>query len=141
MNILTEEQIGKINEELNTRPWMDDGQGIITEGAGVPSHIKEQCIYRSYNSGGTSGGSCWDTSNPRSYTIDEVPEWKSLKMALDIVAPGYTEDDLKMVESIAQEDTITDRQYYGNYDDYQIDYIPLSRFYAVVKRLYPDEIH
>lgn len=134
MSILTDKQIEEINEEMDSH-WLDNGQGIISEGAGIPTHIKEPCIYRSYNTGGVSGGSCWNSSNPTSYYVDEVPEWKALKKALDIVMPDYSEDEFKMIKALAQENETTDYQYYGNYDDYRIDFIPLSKFYYITAKL------
>jgi hypothetical protein len=136
--ILTDKDIDEINEQVDSI-WLDNGEGIMSEGAGVPDNIKEVCIYRSYNTGGVSGGSCWEHSNPRPYRVDELPEWKTLRKALDIAMPGYTEDEFKMVQAIALSNETTDYQYYGNYDDYCIEFIPLSKFYQTISKLRQNE--
>ena len=74
--------------------------------------------------GGVSGGSCWDSSDPRSYTSDEVePEPTKLEEFLMIAAEDISFLRFKKISALVVREDFCQYEYYGNCDEYQIRYI------------------
>ena len=126
METLTKEQIEKINM-LSPREWQSNEQGIFTEPYGIPIHIKEPVIYCRYETGGVSGGSCWDDSDPQPYTV-KLPEnrMKVLDLVLAELNQNITYSQYKQIQNLIHTNNETDYEYYGNSTDFQIEYIILS---------------
>ena len=126
MGTLTKEQIDKINR-LSPREWQSNEQGIFTEPYGIPIHIKEPVIYCRYETGGVSGGSCWDDSDPQPY-IMELPKnrMKVLDLVLEELKQDITYSQYRQIQNLIHTNQETDYQYYGNSTDFQIEYIILS---------------
>ena len=61
---MTKEDIEEINKES---PYE---QGIRLNPRGIPKGIDEVVVYGKYETGGYSGGSCWDDSDPQHYSAD-----------------------------------------------------------------------
>jgi hypothetical protein len=122
---LTKEQIERINKEL---PYdlFGECQGIFTEPNGIPNDIKEPVVYLRYESGGVSGGSCWDSSNPQSYTKDEIPDFIALDKVLEVLCPNVTYLKYKQIEKFIHDTSEVEREYYGNRTEFTIKYIKLS---------------
>lgn len=129
---LTEEQIKKINS-LSPNEWQTNEQGVFVEPYGIPVHIKEPVVYMRYDSGGVSGGSCWESSNPRRYTNDDVPKFKVLDLVLQELMPNISYLQFKEIEELIKETSDTDYEYYGNSTDYEIRYIVLSELINKLK--------
>lgn len=125
---LTEEQIKQINYDC------PDDQGIFREANGVPHHIKEPVIYLRWNTGGSSGGSCWG-GRPSHYSGDPEPAWESLDRALEILSPGITYLQYKQIERLVHTNEETDYGYYGNCDEYTVKYIILSELIELLERM------
>lgn len=118
---LTKEEIKEIN---NKCPY---NQGIFVEPSMIPTHIKEPVIYCRYETGGYSGGSCWDWSNPQHYT-EEPPKdrFKVLEFVLEKLKPSITFLQYKKIEEIVHNNEETEYEYYGNSTDWKVEYIILS---------------
>jgi len=126
---LTKEQIEKIKKLLP-----DSEQGIYTEPYGIPTHIKEPVIYMRVETGGVSGGSCWDDSDPQSYYIgiNERPNFEILDLVLSELMPTITYLQFKEIEKLIHTNDETEYEYYGNSTDYEIKYVILSE---LIKKL------
>jgi hypothetical protein len=127
---LTKDQIKKINGEC---PY---DQGVFVEPYGVPVHIKEPVIYCRYSTGGYSGGSCWDDSDPQPYS-EPVPKdrMKVLELVLKELKPNISYLDFKMISGLVEDNSSTEYEYYGNSTDWVIEYIKLSDLYAALEKL------
>lgn len=127
---MTKEQIEKINKEC---PYE---QGIFVEPYGIPVHIKEPVVYMRCETGGVSGGSCWDSSNPQPYTSDEPkPKFKVLDLVLRELKPDLTYLQFREIEDLVHTNEETEYEYYGNSTDYRIEYIILSELEAALERM------
>lgn len=124
---LTKEQIDKINAECPHE------QGIFTEPYGIPFRIKEPVIYIRYETGGVSGGSCWDESDPRPYSLSEFPEFKVLDMVIKEVNPNISYLKYKEIEELIHSNEETEWEYYGNSTDYTIKFVILSELLDTLK--------
>ena len=135
MKRLSEEQIKEINK-LAPNEWQTNEQGIFTQPFGIPVHIKEPVIYCRYESGGVSGGSCWDSSNPQSYTKDAPKDkMKVLDLVLKAVKPDITFLQFREIEKMVHTNSETEYEYYGNSTEFEIEYIVLSELYAFLEGL------
>lgn len=122
---LNKEQIEKINDSLPYISGMD--QGIFTEPYGIPYHIKEPVIYCRYETGGYSGGSCWDDSDPRPYSSDAPKDkMKVLDLVLAELYPRISYLEFKEIQALVHTNSETEFEYYGNSTDWEIEYIVLS---------------
>lgn len=126
---MTKEQIEKINNEC---PYE---QGIFVEPYGIPVHIKKPVVYMRYETGGVSGGSCWDSSNPQPYSVSEKPKFKVLDLVLKELKPDLTYLQFREIEDLVHTNEETQHEYYGNSTDYKVEYIILSELEAVLKRM------
>ncbi len=119
---LTSEQIEKIN---NACPSSE--QGIYIQPYGIPVNVKEYVIYSRWKSGGYSGGSCWDSSNPQPYE-NETPKdyFKVLDLVLKELMPSVTYLQYKEISALVHTNEEIEREYYGNSTEYKIEYIVLK---------------
>jgi hypothetical protein len=125
---LTEEDIKVINKSLKDS-W---NQGIFTEPNWIPDDIKEPVIYMRWESGGVSGGSCWDDSDPRPYNIDERPAFEVLDSVLMKLCPNISYLTYKKVETLIRSNSKTEWEYYGNCTDWTVEYVVLSELYKLL---------
>ncbi len=99
---------------------------------GIPLHIKEACIYSRYHSGGRPG-SCYDDEN----TVNE--EWSCgpphdhfqvIDIILSIICPNISEHDRRLIDDLIDSNTDTDYGYYGDYEQWTVEFIILSDLYS-----------
>lgn len=124
--LLSEEQIKEIN---NKSPY---DQGIFKEPYGINTNIKEPVIYMRWVCRGMSGGSYWG-SEPTYFKGDSKPSFKVLDLVLEAVKPQITYLQYKQIEGLIEKADYSDLQYYGNYDDYEVEYIVLSKLEELLK--------
>jgi len=122
---LTKEQIENINKEA-PMDWQTNEQGVFAEPNGIPNEVKEPVIYMRWETGGVSGGSCWDSSNPQPYTTDGEPSFKVLDLVLKELCPDISYLMFKGIEELINDSETSDWEYYGNCTDFSIKYIVLS---------------
>lgn len=129
---LNQSQIDKINKACSDN--YNANQGVYFQPNGVPVRIKELVIYTRYETGGVSGGSCWDSSDPRPYT-EEPPKnkFKVLDMVLKELMPNITYLQFKEIDSLIHSEEESEREYYGNHTDYKVEYIVLSELYKLLE--------
>ncbi len=79
--------------------------------------------------GGVSGGSCWDSSNPRSYFSDTKIEFDQL----DIILEKFTNISFvayrRLCSDLVQDIEYSKNEYYGNRTDYRIKAINLKKLH------------
>ncbi len=136
---LTKEQIEKINS-IAPNEWQDNEQGVFTQPYGIPVHIKEPVIYMRWCTGGVSGGSCWDSSNPRPYSREDCkPNFTVLDIVLKELIPTITYLQYKEIEQLIHTNHETQHEYYGNSIDFEIVYIILSELINMLQKFKQDE--
>lgn len=124
---LTEQQIKEINLKCSY------GQGIFVQPYGIPDHVKEPVIYRRYETGGYSGGSCWDDSDPQPYVADPPEPWKVFDFVFEVIKPDISYLQFRKIENSVKRLSDSEWEYYGNSTDYEIEYIPLSEVYKILE--------
>lgn len=136
MTKLTEEQRREINKALRDELY-DDNQGIFVEGWCVPNDIKEACLYSRYVTGGYTGGSYHEDSYLHPYTASSPNSpFKVLDLVLEKLYPQIGYLDYKLIESMWKNLDETDSSdYYGNSDDYSVNYLPLSQVEDAIEKI------
>jgi len=118
---MTQEEIKEIN---GVCPY---DQGIFFEPSMIPVHIKEPVIYMRWETGGVSGGSYLESSNPQRYNnYDSEPKFKVLDLILEKLKPNITYLQYKKIENMIHTNEETEYEYYGNSTDWLVKYIILS---------------
>ena len=89
----------------------------------------------SWATGGFSGGSCWDDSNPRPYTSHEQPKELS---DLDLIIGEFCPEInfltyKKLAHALVETFTYCENEYYGNSTDYAGKKCDLRKLYAYLK--------
>jgi hypothetical protein len=131
---LTQEQIEKINK-LAPNEWQANEQGVFTQPYGIPVHIKEPVIYMRWETGGVSGGSCWDSSNPQRYERDGgKPKFEVLDLVLKELMPTISFLQFREIEKLVHSNSETEYEYYGNSTDFKIEYIILSELISALEK-------
>ena len=86
----------------------------------------------SWETGGVSGGGCWESSNPLEYTTKNTrKELSSLDMVLREMCPGLSYIDFMEIKSLVNQGERIVEEYYGNRIDYctlRIELEPLHDF-------------
>lgn len=125
---LTQKQIDELNK---LSP--DYESGIYKEPYGIDTFEKRYVLYHRQNTGGYSGGSCWDDSNPRPYEVDYNDEFPILDIFLEKYAPNVTYLEYKKIQKLIQDNNETEYEYYGNRTDYRVRWIVLEDLINLLK--------
>lgn len=89
-------------------------------------------IYKSWRTGGLTGGSCWGTSADTPIEADSEPEWDELDTILEKYWPSITYLQYKKLILKAKVETETVDDYYGNYTIYTKKKMYLRDLYDVI---------
>ena len=117
---MTQEDINKINSNC---PYE---QGIFIEPSMIPVHIKEPVIYSRYKTSGYSGGS-YSGGEAEYFQVDEPKDkYRVIEMVLELLKPDIKLSQYKKILSMIHTNEETENEYYGNSDDYKVEYIILS---------------
>lgn len=128
---LTKSDIEEINNSKSFDSWY---QGIFTEPFGVPNDMKETVVYMRWCTGGASGGSCY--GDDLEYFVGEgEPDFVVLDKVLEKIVPTLSFLHYKEIKRSIISTEESDYQYYGNYNDWDICFIPLSTIYEILDRL------
>lgn len=123
---LTEEQIKTINES-SPMEWQENEQGIFTQPAGIPVNVKSPVVYMRWHTGGYSGGSCWDDSNPQPYNSGNAqPRFAALDLVLKELCPDITYLQFREIEGLIKHSDYNEIEYYGNCINFDIRYLLVS---------------
>lgn len=100
-------------------------------------------LYVEWSTGGISGGSCWDTSNPEPYTSNDPPkDLGILDAILENMCPTISFLQYKVLyNTLVKYDTYSVGEYYGNSTDYANKQIDLRALfdYLVEKQFIQSE--
>jgi hypothetical protein len=92
-------------------------------------------LYINYETGGYSGGNCWDDTKPQPYTVaDRDDDFTSLVDCLEEVAPQVTFIQFRKIESLVEKTEHGYTEYYGNSTDYMVEYIHLDVLWDVLEK-------
>lgn len=119
---LTKEQIDEINYNKK-----DYEQGLFHEPWGIDVNEHRLVIYQRILTGGKSGGSCWGTEAKPYHVTPDLDSWEVLDTVLEKLAPGITYLQYrKIMKTLVHSNEEEEYQYYGNYDDYIVRWIPVD---------------
>lgn len=98
--------------------------------------LKDNILYMQHSTGGVSGGSCWDSSDPQPYTNSEpIPEFEDLYNVLEKVNPNLSFFNVrKIIKDLVKQIEYEDREYYGNCTNYIVKYVHLKDLYNYMKK-------
>lgn len=132
MHRLTESDIAIINKAIYDITG-DSDQGIYTQPTGIPTTEKEPVIYMRWRTGGMHGGSYHSDSCLRKFEGDGKPNFYALDKALSVIYPNITYLQHKEIEHLIKETEDNDYpDYYGNYSEYDVEYIVLEDLYKYI---------
>lgn len=126
MGRLTEDDIKEINR---IDGWY---QGIFKEPNWIPTNIKDYVVYQRYETGGYSGGACWEGCVAEPYEVSEVPNFDVLDAVLKKIAPDVSYLQYKRVEKFITNSSETEYEYYGNSTDWAVRFIVLEDLYELL---------
>lgn len=92
-------------------------------------------LYVEWETGGVSGGSCWDSSCPIAYVSNEpAPELAALDFLLEKMCPtvGFLTYK-RILRSVVSSSTRRNNDYYGNHTDYACKSVSLRALYKFLK--------
>lgn len=104
---------------------------------------KDELIFSTYiNAGGLSGA--WPDEPPEPYTSHEEQDFSDLKNYLKKLKINLTDLQFKNLISKFHEGEYSERDYYGNRDDYKVSYLSAKEIYdylnSILNRNYKSEI-
>ncbi len=82
---------------------------------------KVSLLIQYWETGGASGGSCWDDAEAEEYSTDETApaRFAELDKALEAVCPAITHLQYgRLFSQVVHEGSESDYEYYGNYTSY-----------------------
>ena len=124
---LTKEQIEKINKECPS------DQGVFFQPSYVPVDVKELVIYGRFQTGGYSGGNCFD-GEAKFYVEDEPKDrFQVLDLVLAELIPNISYLQYKKISVLIHTNEETEREYYGNSTEWKCEYIVLSELYKLLE--------
>jgi fido (protein-threonine AMPylation protein) len=127
---LTSEQISEINSKC------PEEQGIFSEPFGIPSSIKEPVVYVRWEIGGMCGGGYHENSYRHPYqTYSTRPSLVVIDLIIKELGLELTYSQFQEIEKLVQdnESVSDDSDYYGNYSDWNINYILLSDLLSLLE--------
>ncbi len=102
--------------------------------------VDEIRLTHTYETGGVSGGSCWDSSNPLPYTVSRPDsEFEIFDYLLSKLNPRMSFGEYKELEKQINQEDKTNYEYYGNRTEYVILSIPLQVIYDHIKSSWENE--
>jgi len=112
--------------------------GVSTESyIYMPDKIKEPHIGIQWTTGGTGGGSCWDTGDEdHHYSIsgEQEPEFEDLDKILEHFYPGITHLQYKrLCREVVESGDHYQNEYYGNSTNYAHKIVRLQKLYDQLK--------
>lgn len=115
-------------------------QGKPIDLTGIAKQFREKpYLFVKYETGGVAGGSCWDSSDPQPYSIDE----EDLEDDFDVLDEFLTENApnltfLQYRETVKQfihTDSYSENEYYGNCTDFGVKYVVLTELIPHLKKI------
>lgn len=122
------ERVGDVLREGKYYDQLWTGQ--LPDGMDVAGRDDGHCLLARWETGGVSGGSCWESSDPQNYTTGNTPEQlHSLDKIMEAFCPQITLLKGRELERLIEEGEHIVREYYGNRTEYGHLYLPLRSVY------------
>ena len=103
------------------------------EGDRVVDYAPGIILLKTWETGGVSGGSCWESSNPKPYYNSATePDWYTLDKILEEFCPSISYLQYKKLAAKEKHKTYTEYEYYGNNTEYEVKYLYLQDIYDVL---------
>ena len=132
--MLTKEELEEING-LCPYDFGNHEEGIFKEPYGVPDNVKELVLYVRYKKDGYVGGNCYNGVSEY-YSLNEPKDkFKVLDIYLEKYYPEIRYFGVKKLDALMYKSTDTDWGYYGNSDNYVIEYIKLEELEELIIEL------
>ncbi len=97
---------------------------IYNDEALKPSDV----VFKEWITGGITGGNCWDNQTHLRES-DQEPEFSSLDKILENLYPNITFLQYKKLMKLVKTTEYISSGYYGNYEEYRVEYIILQDLY------------
>mgnify|MGYP006935470136 CR=1 FL=1 len=129
-----EEFLEKIKEIVGEYSYRDGGGLKLTKYEGRGYAAKEyDCphLFVQWETGGVSGGSCWDSSNPQPYTTSNPEgELQCLDKILEYFVPNLSFLQYRILyNSLVERESRTEYEYYGNSTDYSYKEVDIKKLF------------
>lgn len=89
----------------------------------------EDIIIQEHVSCGASGGNCWGNDAQHFSNSKSAQEFIPLDRILKSSCPNISYLKYKEIQSMIKEDYRTDREYYGNYTEYEVYKLDIKELY------------
>jgi hypothetical protein len=147
---LSIEEIEKLKNFLNknsknfkfelSKKQIDEINSNLDYVSNISQSIYDNQIQIKIETGGVSGGSCWDDSDPQDYSnnvsISDITIFDSIFEVLILnITHLQSRKVLKLLESKIDFKYKSDYEYYGNSTDYKIWNIPLETLYETINEV------
>ncbi len=92
-------------------------------------------LFIRWETGGSSGGSCWGGESSMYHTDNVAPEFASLDAVLEDVKPDLFYLQYKrLVATLVQADSYTEDEYYGNSTTYNVKKVRLFDLFLALRK-------
>ena len=127
-HVIFEDYIERYSNKVTEKDWKKRNDQIKMLSQALTD---DEFIWLAHETGGVSGGSCWDESDPQPYLTDEaMPEFIIFYKLLELTVPTIGFLQVKLMEhELIHSMEYTDYEYYGNSTDYSIKYAKVSDIY------------
>lgn len=127
-------QLLLIEHEIDTDPYLPFSLDSLYRYAREKPKTKdkEPILVQYWSTGGVSGGSCWDSSDPQPYTSNEGPPlaFESLDKLLMAVCPTISFLQYRVLSGkVIESGEETEYEYYGNCTCYAYQLVRVKRLY------------
>ena len=121
-----------VEKEDHALPWdVDCRVGKVPTEYYKEENNDPNCLYIKWETGGYSGGSCWDDSDPQPYQNNSPePNFTALVKVLEYFTPEISFLKGMQFTNMVKNSTYTDHEYYGNSTDYAVKYVEISTMYG-----------
>lgn len=92
-------------------------------------YVQDGFIIQKHEEGGAQGGNCWGDSARHYSNKRNAEPFAPLDIILKETKPTISYLDYKEIEKLIIEDSMTDREYYGNYTEYTLFKIDIEKLY------------
>jgi len=134
-------QLLLIEHEINTDPYHPFSLDFLFRygsdrksygrKAKIPASEKEPILLSYWETGGSSGGNCWNDDPSEAYSTNaKTPPFEDLDKVLRLVAPTISHFHwLDLTAKVIEEGDETYYEYYGNYTNYGYQLVQVKRLY------------
>lgn len=94
--------------------------------------VDEGYIVQRHEVGGAQGGNCWGDEAEYYQNTTSRSEFLPLDPILKEVSPDISYLKYREIESLIEEDSYTNSEYYGNYTEYEVRKLDILKLYDMI---------